>query len=417
MTALLAWLGRFAHAVYDMLSRWRAMCAGARPGGPDRLEATRSLAQVIAEAGDEPVHVIFVHGIRATGPGTSAAFRDALSAYLGVRPPLQQRSPGFDLGPAPPQPIAGARVWTSEEAWRASRPFVDRYVFERVGAASVVVDEVNWWPLAFPLKAHVLLERDAELTGPDKRHLALCARTDPPYYPFIDQETCKRLCRHKPRSGGAPWLNGVFKHEIVEWGLADATIAIGPMRRYLHKAMQAVFAHAAAFEDRGHQKQTFVVVCESLGSFIVLDALSPDAREVGAVRDVMSATLDLYLLANQFVLLEPACQIGPAAGGHIAPLRHWAREPTPDRREGRPRQVIAFNDPGDLLTFDVPELAAVPGEAAPPTVVNLYVRNSFGFPRLFDDPMSAHTGYARNPVVLRTMFRRADSVAQSQPSA
>jgi hypothetical protein len=69
----------------------------------------------------------------------------------------------------------------------------------------------------------------------------------------------------------------------------------------------------------------------------------------------------------------------------------------------RPRQVIAFSDPSDMLTFDVPKLLNPDGSEAA-IVVNVYDRNEINWFGLLVNPVKAHTGHSGNQRVLRLMF-------------
>jgi hypothetical protein len=306
----------------------------------------------------------------------------------------------------------------TEAEWIASRPFVDRYVFTRRSGGPIVVDEVNWWPLLFPLKCRFLLKPETNLSGVDKKHLQLCARTDDPFYPWLSQDDLKRLLSTAPKSGGGARLNAMLKREIVNWGLSDAVMAVGPMRGYYRRAMNAAFAFAATFEGKSIDEREFVVISESLGSFAVMDAYEHIDAAHNAVRDVLDRTYLLYFFANQFALLELA-RVGNLPGVFLsadlaesahAPsasplqaLERWAQHPlhaerlSGSDRAARVSQIIAFNDPSDLLTFDVPAIAGA-------KVVNLYDRIGSHWLGLFENPVTAHTGHSANPNVLRTMF-------------
>jgi hypothetical protein len=389
------------------------------------------LGDMIAQANDQPAHILFVHGIRADRPGTAGPFMEGLCRYGPVRCPPRNHPPPaaerryIDLGPRPVAEVMGAPVWLDEGQWRASRPFVDRYRFERPGAAPVIVDEVNWWPLLMAFRCRALVAPESRLSGVDKAHLDLCR-------PWLSKAEYEAALAGPAVSGGGAWANRELKRQIMNWGLADAVIALGPMRTLIRRAIDEAFGYAAGFEGRGAAGQEFVVVCESLGSFVVLDA----AGDGGAphAREVVAATSDLYFFANQFALLELARVTGlPAARGaadlaalapapppEVSPfavLGEWAAgSSTPAAGRAlaappRPRQVIAFSDPSDILTYDVPALA-VPAGAPAPLVVNVYDRNEFGWFGLIADPIKAHSGHSRNPAVLKLMFapRRAAPV-------
>jgi hypothetical protein len=431
-----------------LLSALTSSIAGVTPHPEGALDGTHSIGDLIEDArnGGPVVHIIFVHGIRADGPGTSDVFQAEMRRQVhlseGPRPPRHH----VDLGPPPPALFAGQPVWTPE-TWKLSRPFVDRRVYAD-GRAAVIVDEVNWWPLVFPLKGRYLLLPEIDLAGPDREHLDLCAKGagDPPPNTFWSSITKAQIAdriRHRPRkSGGAP-INAALKQQLVDWGFADAVIALGPIRNCYRTMMDGVFEYA---EDAAPAEavpppadKIFVIVSESLGSFIVMDVLSapPDQAET-AKRALLERTFDLYFFANQFSLLTlarlwdgcltPTTDADTAALTAAVPeaaalatsggideahrraspmhaLALWSQGaarpagPALAKRAEAPRQIIAFNDPSDALTFEVPE---VPGAK----VANVYDRNSIAWLWLFENPVTAHTGHSQNRAVMRTLFHR-----------
>lgn len=400
-----------------------AACETPKPvaGGPTKATLT-PLGKVI-ESAHAPIHVIYVHGIRADGPGASKPFREAICKRVADTCPngMVKALPSIplDIGPPP----KGA----DPVEWAAARPFLDRYVFERPDKPAVVVDEVNWWPLLFPFKCRSLLAAEAaNLAGVDEAHLNLCARTNPPYHPWLSQGAVDALIAGKPVSGGGAKVNVDLKLQIMDWGFADAVVALGPMKAQIRTAMNDAFGQAAAFEKRGVEGQQFVIISESLGSFVVMDAYSEGARSAGmgaaapesaSTLAVVGASSDLYFFANQFALLElgraetlppaPATSDGAASGvagaatGHdgglvASALRDWARSSAVQRR-----QIVSFSDPSDLLTWYVPSLSDAGGREVP--VMNVYVRNVrpvFGLA----DPAKAHTGHSGNSVVIDWVF-------------
>ncbi len=167
--------------------------AGIRPDDPQTLKRTKSLGDLIAATTQSPVHIVYVHGMRADGAGASAAFRAGLCEHvrgLASRGDDYSRAERsyFEVGPRPPATYLDEPIWRSDEEWKGSRPFVDRYVFSRQGAQAIVVDEVNWWPLLFPVKCRSLLVPETDLSGADREHLKLCTRSDAGYYPWLTQQ-------------------------------------------------------------------------------------------------------------------------------------------------------------------------------------------------------------------------------------
>ena len=404
--------------------------AAAGPGlvetGPGVLSQTVSLGAIIAASTDEPVHILFVHGMRAGDRGGSATFRANLSSRLqdllvATEPDKVTLTHRLDVGPSPGFTYMGDPIWPNDAAWSMGA-FVDRYEYARKSAPPIIVDEVNWWPLALPLRCVALLKPEAYLAGADVADLRLCAalgqddkplKNDDIHYPFISKADFETLAKVKPPGGGAAAVNGLVKRALLDWGLSDAVIALGPMQTYLRAAIGQAFSYAADRDKRQGRPVKYVVVSESLGSFILFDAY---AQQEPAVHEVLDATAYVYFFANQFGLLElgrlsHAPPAGPGAEAfagetsgrslHRA-LTAWGGRPHPEAMAADlpvRKQIIAFSDPSDALTFRVPPIDGV-------TVVNVYDRNGFAIPQVAADPVAAHTGHSNNPHVLDLMLRR-----------
>ena len=423
------WFFGVCLAAMALLDSGAAQAAGIKVGGPSALTEVTRLGKVIKEA-THPVHIVFVHGISVSEVGSSQKFRESMCAQIpGLCPTGEQpaRTRTFlPLDRRPDATIGGVVIWTTDAEWEASRPFVDRYEFKSAGRQPIIVDEVNWWPLVFPVKCRFLAVPEANLSGADKAHLTICSSgptADNPYYPWITPAEAKRLIDSKPKSGGGVWANRSLKQGFMNWGLSDAVMALGPMRVYFRSAMDKAFEHAS---DRraSLDNQEFVIVAESLGSFIVMDAYdNPDARQPN-VEAVLSRASQLYFFANQFALLElgrihgvpsspenlldakvdslkPSNQpSSPPSSPAVAALSRWASSPRGTHLYGgndRPKQIVSFSDPSDLLTYYVPHVDHV-------AVLNLYDQNAFGFFGLVENPLAAHIGHSKNHAVLKWMF-------------
>lgn len=402
---------------------------GLRPlafDGPNDKAEIHWLGSLVTAQEQQPLHIIYVHGIRAEGPGFSKPFRKALLARLpkGTPAPEQLSSHTLPMGDQPTSAnYLGKLIWAKDGAWPASQPFVDRYIFKPTSGRQVIVDEVNWWPLAFPLKCQFLLAPESRLAGADVARLKLCAN-DPVearkrggrYFAWIEKEELDTLLSHRPVAGGTPLGNRKLKQEIMDWGLSDAVIALGPMRHYLRMTMDKAFDYA----DQGGENDQFVVVSESLGSFIVMDAYerSADGKSKSRTAEVLDKTTDLYFFANQFALLELARISGlpdsfglapdDTATPRVSPLQQWATPATasltPTSAPAR-RQVVAFSDPSDALTYYLP-CDAVDRTCKSPTtkVLNVYDQNALHWLGLLENPAKAHVGHTTNDKVLDQLF-------------
>jgi hypothetical protein len=413
-------------------------------GGPDHLSATRSLTDLIETA--KVVHIIYVHGMRAEGDGASDNLAAMLKARLGFTDNKKIQETSLLTNESWPE---GARfidqpIWRSLKEWKASQPFVRRRSLQNAAHKRITITEVNWWPLLFPLKCRFILLPEHDLSGDDREHLRLFRRSDGRYYDWLDARDEARL-RQPPKGGHAALFNRILKQQILNWGLTDAVIALGPMQRYFRKAICEAFD---LVYKGAKDKDAFVIMSESLGSFVVLDAV---ALKLRPVMKILERTDDLYFFANQFSLLElgrldlgatstekRALKPGAAAtidqhapdsaeGSPLQALQEWAElqsnvessqakqfantsEPltqSPSDNLPRPRQVIAFSDPSDLLTYLVPKLDRV-------TVVNLFDRNAPRWLGLFANPIKAHTQHLANKRVWKVLTERRKPAASNE---
>jgi hypothetical protein len=339
----------------------------------------------------------------------------------------------------------GDRIWKSQEEWNASAPFVDRYQITGKGHTPILIDEFNWWPLAYPLKCKWLIARDSRLTGPSKAQLDICATPTTPdrshpnrylNYQWIQASQASdlnRISRH------ATILNRSLKSGLMDWGFGDAVMALGPMeevlsagvRELLIKSLHPSATNQHTAEEENADAEVFFVT-HSLGSYLSLialnsDLLGPQDPELSNFQitpaqreaaDYFSThTAGFYFLANQIALLQLARvsaatsgdmgSCATSSGGKSAPssIAHWSckRElylkqrasvaPAPEP------QIVAWSDPNDLLSWEVPEIEGV-------HVVNIPVHNSgFKIPLFLESPTSAHANYAKNREVLRLILK------------
>jgi len=398
----------------------------------------------------QPIYLIYIHGISQVGPGDSLSLRKGICKYLGecnlTYVGRVYADGPFAIDQHPPK-IAYMQVpvWKTREEWSASAPFIDRYKIVGRNHVPIILDEYNWWPLAYPLKCKWLVTKDASLTGPVKNWIDTCALTggnqpDAKHpgryqaYSWIEPPEAGEL-KHMHRR--AALANRGLKNGLMDWGIGDAVMALGPMQEILTAGIRQLLRNTVA--DAGVDLQTmkptdpgpdFFVITHSLGSFLALAAIDSDwqgpqnseltnfrmSPEDKLVVDYFSAhATGFYFLANQLRLLELAGLSAPTQVPDESPassestrtksaaIAHWAEEretflqhhsstvPTP--------QIIAWSDPNDLLSWDVPDIDGV-------TVVNIHVRNSgFKIAPFLASPTSAHANYAKNQKVLSRILK------------
>ena len=399
----------------------------------------------------QPIYVVYVHGINQVGPGDSLPLRKGICKYLGecnftyLGRVYADRGP-FAIDQHPPRiTYMGMPVWRTQQEWNASSPFIDRYRIAGRGHVPIVVDEYNWWPLVYPSKCKWLVPNDAALTGPAKIWVDVCSvpggnRPDPDHpgrylaYSWIGSPEGAQL-EHMPRH--AALANRSLKNGLMDWGIGDAIMALGSMQEILTAGIRQLFRKT--IEGAGVDLQTmkptdagpeFFVITHSLGSYLALAAIDSDwlgpqnpALAEFSVSPEDKLTIDyfsahatgFYFLANQLRLLELAGLSAPTQPPNDSPsaaestgtkpgsITHWV-----DERQAflqhhsstvpKP-QIIAWSDPNDLLSWDVPDIEGV-------TVVNLHVRNSgFTIAPFIVSPTSAHANYAKNQKILRRIFK------------
>ncbi|HUB18225.1 MAG TPA: hypothetical protein VL990_06300 [Acidobacteriaceae bacterium] len=413
-----------------------------------------------------PIHILYMHGINQVGAGDSAELRKAICRYLhecSVTLAGRFYAAGpFAAGAAPPPfDDMGAPIWTDAQDWSASAPFIDRYRIEGNGHVPIVLDEINWWPIVYPVKCKWLIEHDAALTGPARAQLDICAaaphgtEADPAHpgrflqyqwIPATQMTTLDRLRRL------ATIGNRNLKNGLMDWGFADAVLALGPTQQILYAGIRELLVQSlqadgvdlsyVAPNDPGPE---YYFITHSLGSYLALATL--DAQSFGPQSGILPAfavtqqqrtaidylsahTASFFFLANQIELLElahvgpvqpaasepcavPAASAAPATpaptsadpSGTAAPasISHWECERAQYLQQQSSQappmpQIVAWSDPNDLLSWNVPAIGGV-------HVVNISVHNAaFRIPPLIVSPTGAHANYAENRKILRAIF-------------
>ncbi len=443
----------------------------------------RSIGDALDSADGHPVHILYVHGIDQVGAGDSALFRNSICTRLRLCAVSDWKNAGVefaDKGEFSPnvQPptlaYLGSPVWNTADEWHAAAPFVVHWLVHlRHHSAVLVVDEINWWPLVMALKCRRIITSEVYLAGPDRELLQVCSERsmqDPDglgrFYPWITADEAAKFAKVHPRG---VLINRSLKANLVDWGLSDVLLAVGPMGGYMRDGLRQLMAKSAAFDPNeaggpsggssgeetydwksqlSHDTkldQEFIGVTHSLGSYLLFNTLNTDFSDAGgqnpstaeaarktaeesAMRYIFERTSLIYFFANQLEMLEitnletgavtPASVFqsrGPLAPEPMVPtndaanfrslVNRWQQVQSnfqavlhPGDETARERiQVVAWNDPSDVITYRVPRIGNV-------DVVNLYVQNATRWFGLFESPTKAHGNYAKNKDVLRTMF-------------
>jgi hypothetical protein len=409
-------------------------------------QSVTSLGDSLKRAQFKQLHIFYVHGMAADGPGFSESevlrksicqrLKDCTSpeGQFDGREYADQQDFALD-SPPPNLAYLGEQIWKSRksgapsEGWNASAPFVDHWKFVRQGKApTIYLDEVNWWPLVFAVKCRQIIAKDAELVGPSSAFLNKCSRLelDPKIpgrfvsYPWIEEDDARQLKDLPPRGA---LINRSVKNAVLDWGFTDAVLAVGSMRSYLLEGIrQLVLKSANVAADGGRAgvigplpNQEFVIVTHSLGSYLIFSALDlplsqpePPSPQDWKLRfeQVLAQTSSVYFLANQLRLLELANLDVSPAQNMLKNLESWGRLRrqyqsglvAPSSNDLLPPQIVAWSDPSDLLSWNVPDLNVV-------LVRNITVKNATHWFWLIENPAAAHANYATNHRVISAMLK------------
>lgn len=336
-----------------------------------------------------PLHVLIVHGMGRHQPSYADALLAALTHHVGLRnqgcrsvlDPIRHPDPLY-------RQIRYGTVMRCDYRGRGGQR-VDAFV-------------LTWAPLTAPLK---------------ERYLSY-DRTD------------KTITEDRLR------VNAAIKESLIDESLADAILYVGSFRDHMQYPIQ----QALCVMMRGHSIQEgvctlpdsfagatgfeqIVVVASSLGSTMVFQtiealhaqthALTPDRSKdsfARAAEKFAADTATIFMLANQLPLLRlgdvhaPVVSALPPSVERFVTLRHEERSRNRSAlRESL--QIVAFSDPNDLLSYAIPQsfIDELPGglqDKVLLTNVILSVAEVGAFKSLAD-PLEAHTGYDRNPTVLK----------------
>lgn len=263
--------------------------------------------------------------------------------------------------------------------------------------------------------------------APGKVRIETCSRREPNLavpqrfksYDWITPEEAARLA-HLPPKGAR--VNRALKTGLMDWGFSDAVLALGPLRLYLLDAIRQLIlksqadSRAAGVSDPTRQPvdQEFIIVCHSLGSYLIFSALDINQTTIKTATvqqsgnrfsQVLERTSMVFFFANQLRLLELASLDGPSDRNLATHLESWGKlrcdylKSKPGASQVcRPPRITALNDPSDVLNWTVPNLPGV-------EVENYTVKNSTRWFWIIENPTKAHNNYARHKRAIREMLQ------------
>ncbi len=364
-----------------------------------------SIGDALGSPNKHPVHIIYIHGIDAIGADDSAVFRESICTKLKLCSPSDWQNAGTEYADKgefadgtqpPPLTYLGRPVWNAgTKEWYSSAPFVVHWVVHLKGyAPALVVDEINWWPLALSLKCRQIVAGEAELAGPNINLLGVCSESekqDPGglgrFFPWLSEADAKELAAKPAR---AVLLNRIIKNGFLDWGLSDTFLGVGPLGNIIRDGLRQLLTKSAAFDPNGTgvaaaanrtraiydweaqfnagktsaaaMDQEFIAVTHSMGSYFLFNTLnlesspapaastSPaaqvglneESREDRAMEYIFSRTSLIYFFANQISLLELTDleeKVGPAPAADQANIVEHASSAAASPRQQLDRNV------------------------------------------------------------------------------
>lgn len=411
---------------------------------PPASEEPTSLGDSLRHSEGKEIHIFYIHGIGSDGPmdRDSSALRKSICDYLkdcttpgGVaigQWDYADRDQFQHDATVPALEYMDQPVWKNQEEWRAAAPYAIHFQIDRSHRARLYVDELNWWPLMFSLKCRQIVASDASFVAPSKERIHTCSHREPnsgvplrfKSYDWISQQDATRLLQLPTRGARA---NRLLKGGVLDWGLSDALMALGPLRTYVLDGIRQLILKSVADSPeaskadptRPRANQEFIIVSHSLGSYLIFSALDTDKTAVKThteqssgsnLKAILERTSLVYFFANQLRLLELVSLDGPSERNIATHLEDWAKvrceylESLAGAAQGcKAPQIVALNDPSDLLTWTVPALGNI-------HVENYSVKNSTRWLWLIENPTKAHNNYASDKRAIKEILTPAPHV-------
>jgi hypothetical protein len=367
-------------------------------------------------AGSTPIRMLIIHGMGTASEGEYDTFMLEIAGKFGLAqtPPVRETLPppcGEPVAPpAPgltrPQPIRIdiAGVPADDQA----RLYTYDFASGGGTAPALTISYLLWSPLTCQIKSAPRLR--------EKGH--------PPWQVVT--------------SAAKDFIDDKFGDVVLYIGDYRAAV----MRPSVEKALCLfVGGQPGGGDDCALPQATSpsIVVTHSLGSYMLMDAIDDELGRATsgptAASRLVGSTRFIYMMANQLPLLDLSTLPGYPAYVDAAGESQWTstaskflghlRDLTP-KSGGQllnggaafDRQVIAFSDPNDILSYLVrPGALGLPPSQDPALFLsNVYMGNGeLSIPGLVSNPVGAHLGYFTNRRVIDLLVCGMDHGKVKQP--
>lgn len=390
---------------------------------------------------DAVMRMLVVNGMATDSHGYSFDVQQRIASRLGEVQCVADRLIRLD----PPAFIAGA----AEEERFDFPPAtlrVTQWSSRDAAPPKLVVYEVLWTPFADAFTDEFLAPFETDLSYGTNPEWTMCGGE--PNRPSTDERRVEARDR-PPRA----LLNALMKDDVMLAGLTDAVLSVGPLgaaaRDAIRQSICIMAADALEVSPRPNDqprcelaettlarfggaggvadhlsKHEFAFLTYSLGSFLLLDSLDEfrlwpgDLGPPELTCQLMPPLLNdtpVYMFSNQISLLltahphfgcdpEGSCDLYGEFGGR----RILLADPRDQERMGdvidacqetTRLQIIAFNDPNDIMGYRVPDFLTE--SPLIDRVINVQVRNpALWLPGLLANPVAAHSNHGANPAII-----------------
>ena len=403
-----------------------------------------------ARAANEPVRVLFMHGMITWDSGYSRPHQ----AKIAERLALETAGPdsvfsvirGYRFTVmSGPQPFVIA-----PPDWPPNKPPVGGELLPAEIRRTTWVERAN--PSVVRLIAYEL--RWADLRDAAKNRFLACYETGP----VRDGYDCDPFTKdYLPNTDRRASANYKLKRGLLVRGLADAAVVLSPFGDVLRDDVDLTMCIIARDELRWRgipvsdsvgkrcdlgvlasdravatnaartlERARFAAITHSLGSFLLMDQqfqaavrrASPNAlATVQSVRETLPFFLldqkTVFMLANQVSLLglgrlDAVCETTdpkqPCPNRALKKVDDYIKAAKPSATM---TTWVAFNDVNDLLGYELP--GYLPEVGSTGALINVTVRNpGFRFLRSLKDPNAAHTKQADNPAIIEAIVEGFD---------
>jgi hypothetical protein len=332
------------------------------------------IVQFMNERPDLHYRLIAVHGIGAQPPTFADSWIAAFSEAAQLSSAVSQPAEVYDMG------LTGNQKPVPDDM----RPYIEAYRFTHTHGAQgpdLRGYAVDWSPLTQPYKQHLVQDES------------------PPTY------TRQRAT-----------LNSDLKFKLLDDRLLDAVMYAGAYRATMKQAVSD--AMCRAIRDDGNtpvaagpacswatvttevaSTRRLIFFTHSLGGRMVFDVLTELLNDPkGPAYAALKNGFQIYMFANQLSLLELTDHANPfdrTEDNAITRFTAALKGAAAVHDETVSGQLVAFSDPNDVLSYQVPRHMMIRLDTAG-AAANVTLSNAVTWFGLIEDPIAAHDDYLIN---------------------